>query len=108
MDKVCNGDIKAQIIEGVIVECVYVLLKVYEVPREKIANVLINILEYRGIKDKNKSVYISALMNFANNNIDIVDNILAAFSNDENVVASFDKDFNRLEAETWNLESEKG
>ena len=103
MDKIFHGDLKAIIHDGVLVECVYVLLKVYEVPREKISNVLINLLEYIGIVDKNKSIYISALKKFSNNNIDIVDNILAAFSNDEYVVASFDKDFEKLEAKMWDL-----
>lgn len=96
MDKIKEGKAKAKITEGVLVECVYVLLKVYNVPKEEIAGELINILEYIGIADENKFIYIEALKNFANNKIDIVDNILSASASGENAVISFDKDFRKL------------
>jgi predicted nucleic-acid-binding protein len=96
MDKIKEGKAKAKITEGVLVECVYVLLKVYNVPKEEIAGELINILEYIGIADENKFIYIEALKNFANNKIDIVDNILSASASGENAVVSFDKDFRKL------------
>ena len=96
MDKIKEGKAKAKITEGVLVECVYVLLKVYNVPKEEIAGELINILEYIGIADENKFIYIEALKNFANNKIDIVDNILSASASGKNAVISFDKDFRKL------------
>ena len=83
MDKVKNGVITAKIIEGVLVECVYVLLKVYKVPREEIGTVLIDILEYIGIEAENKAIYITGLKNFIDNRIDIVDNLLAAYADDD-------------------------
>lgn len=103
MDKVKDGEITAKIIEGVLVECVYVLLKVYKVPRGEIASVLIDILEYIGITKENKSVYITGLKNFANNRVDIVDNFLAAFADDDMVIVSYDEDFAGLNVETYRL-----
>jgi len=103
MDKVKEGEITAKIIEGVLVECVYVLRKVYNVPRGEIANVWIDILEYIGITGENKSVYITGMKNFANNQVDIVDNLLAAFTEGDKVIVSFDKDFAGLNVKTYCL-----
>ncbi|MGA1838986.1 MAG: PIN domain-containing protein [bacterium] len=103
MDKVKDGEITAKIIEGVLVECVYVLLKVYEVPRVEIAGVLVDILEYIGITRENKSVYITGLKNFANNRVDIVDNLLAAFAEGDKELVSFDQDFAGLNIKTYRL-----
>lgn len=103
MDKVKDGEITTKIIEGVLVECVYVLLKVYEVPRVEIAGVLIDILEYIGITGENKSVYIAGLKNFANNRVDIVDNLLAAFAEGDKEIVSFDQDFAGLNVKTYRL-----
>lgn len=48
-DKVKNGGAKAVILESVIAECVYVLTKIYQSPRERAAGSLIDILRYKGI-----------------------------------------------------------
>lgn len=48
-DNVRVGSIKAVIIESVIAECIYVLTKIYKVPKQKAAESLSDILHYRGI-----------------------------------------------------------
>ena len=43
-DKVKNGDVKAVILGSIIAECIYVLTKIYLVPRERAAGSLIDML----------------------------------------------------------------
>lgn len=75
-DKVKNGNEKAVILESVIAECIYVLTKIYKVPREKAAGSLIDILHYKGIANDDQKELIQALILFSERNIDIVDCIL--------------------------------
>lgn len=75
-DKVKNDNEKAVILESVIAECIYVLTKVYKVPKEKAADSLIDILHYRGIANDDRKELIDALTIFARQSIDIVDCIL--------------------------------
>jgi predicted nucleic-acid-binding protein len=57
-DKVKGGSEKAVILESVIAECIYVLTKIYKVPKDKAAGSLIDILHYKGIAndDQQKSL----------------------------------------------------
>ena len=48
-DKVKHGGVKAVILESVIAECMYVLTKIYQVPRDRAAGSLIDLLRYKGI-----------------------------------------------------------
>ncbi len=48
-EKVRSGAAKALILESVLVECVYVLVKFYKVPRGEAAGKLEAILGYKGI-----------------------------------------------------------
>ncbi len=97
MDEIRSGKMKAEILEGVLIECVYVLNKFYKVPREKVADTLIDILSYKGIVNKDKSELINALKAYKATQIDIVDHILASKSTPEKPVLSFDKDFKNLD-----------
>jgi predicted nucleic-acid-binding protein len=75
-DKVKNDNEKAVILESVIAECIYVLTRVYKVPKDKAAGSLIDILHYRGIANDDRKELIDALTIFARQGIDIVDCIL--------------------------------
>jgi predicted nucleic-acid-binding protein len=75
-DKVKNDNEKAVILESVIAECIYVLTKVYKVPKDKAAGSLIDILHSRGIANDDRKELIDALTIFARQSIDIVDCIL--------------------------------
>lgn len=96
-DKVKNGSEKAIILESVVAECVYVLTKIYKVPREKAAGSLIDILHYKGIANDDQKELIHALTLFSGHNLDIVDCILAAkvLDSGDNLF-SFDKELSRL------------
>ncbi len=96
-DKVKNGDEKAVILESVIAECIYVLTKIYQVPKDKASNRLIDILHYKGIANDDQKELIRALALFAEKDIDIVDSILCAKAVDSgDILFSFDKELNRV------------
>jgi predicted nucleic acid-binding protein len=97
MDSLRSGQNQALILEGVLVECVYVLSKVYKVPRDEIADTLSGILRYPGIVDAGKERYARALTLFCRHNVDIVDALLYATAIERGFeIFSFDKDLERL------------
>lgn len=96
-DKVKTGGESALILESVVAECVYVLTKIYKVPKEKTADSLKNLLRYRGIINEDKADLIKALTTFAEQSLDIVDCILYAKAKDTDTsLFSFDEDLNKL------------
>jgi predicted nucleic-acid-binding protein len=78
-------------------EVVYVLEKVYNVPRKNINNSLIILLDYPNISTSHKMVLKSALKLYLTEKIDFVDSILVAYNHISGVVIhSFDKKVNKL------------
>lgn len=63
----------------VIAEVVYVLTKVYNIPRIETSQAIIRFLKSRNIMCKNEDVVIRALQLFAENRLDFVDNVLLAY-----------------------------
>jgi len=98
MFDVSKGVKKAEILDIVIVECIYVMEKYYEIPKTEIVEKLSGILNFSGIVNPDRSEILEALLKYENSNIDIVDCILAACSSPEKVVISFDKDMKKLKA----------
>ena len=76
--QVLNGVTKAVILEGVLVECIYILTQIYKVPREEAAARLADLLLYKGIQNRDREELRTALNLFAEKNLDIVDCILYA------------------------------
>jgi predicted nucleic acid-binding protein len=96
-DKVKSGGQRAVILESVIAECIYVLIKIYKVPRDKAAGSLLDILHYKGIVNNDREELIASLNFFAGSNVDIVDCILLAKSKSSNsCLFSFDEGLNRF------------
>jgi predicted nucleic acid-binding protein len=92
-DKVKHGDIKAVILESAIAKCVYVLTKIYKVPRDRAAGSLIDILRYKGIANDDQQELIRALTLCAEHGLDIVDCILCAkAASAEDHLFTFDAD----------------
>lgn len=91
-EKVRVGEKKAIILESVLVECTYVLIKFYKIPKEEVTRELIDLLHYKGIVNSDKKELIDALIMFKEHKKDIVDCILWAKSQNYNMgVFSFDK-----------------
>ncbi len=101
-DKVKHGSIKAVILESVVAECVYVLTKIYKVPRDRAAGGLIDVLRYKGIANDDQQELIRALTLYAEQDFDIVDCILCAkaLSADDHLY-TFDNDLNKLARRSW-------
>ena len=89
MADIREGKIQAYVPESVLAECVYVLLKFYEVPKGEIASKLEGLLGYRGITGEHVPQMSAALRLFASRNISIVDAIV----------------FSIAEANGWQLET---
>ena len=95
--KVKNNEEKAIILECVIAECIYVLTKIYLVPKEQAAGRLIDILRYKGIVNTDRQALIQALFLFIGQNLDIVDCILYAKAADTgDFLLTYDSDLNKL------------
>ena len=98
MVKIFEGTKKAEIPDVVIVECIYVMEKYYQIHKIEISTKLSGILNFSGIVNLDRSEILEALLKYNSTNIDIVDCILAAHSSPEKVVVSFDKDMKKLKA----------
>ncbi len=103
MKDVSEGRKKAEILDVVTVECIYVLGKYYQVSKGEIVEKLSGILNFSGIANSNRAETLTALVKYRDSNIDIVDCILAAKSSLSKVVVSFDRDFEELKAVTETL-----
>ena len=98
MKDVSAGSLKAEIMECVMLECIYVLEKFYEIPRQEIADRLSRILNFQGIINSNKAILLKALFHYQKMTVDFADCLLASYSAKDKVVVSFDKDFKKLNA----------
>jgi len=98
MQEVAKGAKKAELPSVVVVECVYVMEKFYEIPKNEVVDRLSRILNIKGIDNPDKSEILDALVKYENSGADIVDCILAAKSSPQRVIVSFDKDFKKLKA----------
>jgi predicted nucleic-acid-binding protein len=94
---------KAELSPVVVVECVYVMEKFYEIPKNEVVARLSRILNIKGINIPDKSEILDALVKYENSGADIVDCILAAKSSPQRVIVSFDKDFKKLKANSEKL-----
>ncbi len=96
-DKVKDGSEKAVILESVIAECIYVLTKIYKVPKGKASDSLINLLHYKGITNEDRKELIIALTIFSDTGLDIVDSILCAKASGSGAnLFSFDEELNKF------------
>ena len=96
-DRVIEGSQRAIVLESVIAESVYVLTKVYRVPKREAARSLIDVLRYKGIANADQKELIQALALFSERNIDIVDAILCVkASGPDRSLLSFDGDLNKI------------
>lgn len=95
------GSIELHTSESIVAEVVYVLesKRLYSVERKVIAKSLGTILKIRGLKIPHKSIIISALELYSQNNIDFEDAVLISYtlSSKSNEIYSYDKDISKVE-----------
>jgi predicted nucleic-acid-binding protein len=94
------GEDEALLSEIIFAEVVWVLHKVYDIPREDISEKLSKLINYNGIKTiLSKEVFLESLKLYPVHSMDIQDIFLAVFSKaKECSVITFDKtDFKKLE-----------
>jgi len=96
-DKIESGILKAIILDTVLTECVYILDKVYKVPKSLIVENLVGLLQYKGLNMDNKAELMQALEYYKDTNLHIVDCLLAATALAHNIeLFSFDKDLSEF------------
>jgi len=96
---VISGKITVYIPDSVLAECVYVLLKVYKVPKPQVCETLTGLVNYAGVSEINKAVLIHSLQLFKQHNVDIVDAIVHATAKQRQwAVFSFDNDMKKFNA----------
>jgi predicted nucleic-acid-binding protein len=97
MAEVISGNTTVYIPDSVLAECVYVLSKVYKVPKQKICEVLAGVLSFAGISPANRDILIGSLQLFSEHKVDIVDAIVFTTAKHlEGEVFSFDRDMNKF------------
>ena len=91
LEKVRTGEEKAVILESVLTECVYVLLKIYGVNRSTIAEKLGGLLSYKGVTNPDKQDLIDSINLFGQTHLSFVDCLLCAKSkNNAMPIVTFD------------------
>ena len=93
-----NGSMMVELKLIVLFQLIFVLKSFYKVPKEQIANGVTDLLKYKGISVKNKSVIRRMLEIWRNNNLDIVDcHLIASLEGDtQNLLYSYDRDFDKF------------
>ena len=97
LEKVRTGDEKVIIPESVLAECVYVLLKVYQVERSIIADKFRNLFRYKGVVNPDRKDLIDSLLLFGQTDLSIVDCILCTKSRNHNLpLFTFDRKLQKI------------
>lgn len=78
MLEVKAGNLFAYIPDSVLAECIFVLLKVYKIPKSDICEKLAKICTYTGIIESNREILSLSLALYSKHNVDIVDAIVHA------------------------------
>jgi predicted nucleic-acid-binding protein len=97
MAKVITGETTVYIPDSVLSECIYVLLKVYKVPKIKTCEILTKLLNYQGVSEINRDILVSSYKLFSEHTVDIVDTIVHATAKYQHWdVFSFDQDMKKF------------
>ncbi|MBW1717760.1 MAG: PIN domain-containing protein [Deltaproteobacteria bacterium] len=93
-----QGKIQVELKLIVLFQVIFVLTSFYKIPRPRVAEVLTDLLKYRGIKIKEKKTIKRMLFLWKEHSLDIVDCYLLALleAEPQNVLYSYDKDFDRF------------
>jgi predicted nucleic-acid-binding protein len=94
-----RGDLRVELKLIVLFQVIFVLKSFYSVPIEDIARGMLDILEYKGIIIKDKTIVRRMLTLWHDNKFDIVDcYLIACLEGDkQNILYSYDRDFDKFE-----------
>lgn len=99
-EQVRTGMLRAQILESVVVECVYVLMKFYGAPKKEVTASLTGLLQYKGVVNRDKAALVEALRLMTETGLDMVDCVLVAKGRQGNQeIMTFDKQLDKLRRE---------
>jgi len=100
-EQIRTGRKKMVFLESVLVECVYILTRFYNVPRKEAAEALAGVMQYKGVVNRDKAALSAALALYAESNLDPVDCVLLAKARHNAMqVFSFDKTLIKAAAKT--------
>ena len=93
-----HGKIKVELKLIVLFQVIFVLKSFYKVPKDQIANGIADLLKYKGIAIKNKTMIRRMIEMWSNKKLDIVDcYLIALLENDsQNLLYSYDHDFDKF------------
>ena len=95
-EDLARGKIKAIISEGVLMECFFVLNKVYKYSRDEVIEMLITIMSFKNVVNEDKHILLQVLEILRAKNIDFIDALLCAKSKALGYkILSFDKDIEK-------------
>ncbi|NWF53167.1 MAG: PIN domain-containing protein [Syntrophaceae bacterium] len=93
LERAKTGEEKILILESVLTECVYVLLKIYRVEREIIAAKMRELISYRGVVNSDQKDLAEAARLFGKTDLSFVDCLLCAKSHlHKFTLLTFDKE----------------
>jgi len=97
LERVKDGKELIIIPESVLAECVYVLLRIYKVDRQNIAEKLRLLFLYKGVVNPDKEDLVDSINFFAQTNLSIVDCIICAKSvNNKMPIFTFDDELKNI------------
>ena len=92
LGQVRRGETGAYVCDAVVAECVYVLTRIYQVPRKEAASALEKLLRYKGICGPHTSALRRALRRYGSGSLSFVDTLLMEIANEQGIpVESFDR-----------------
>jgi len=95
-ENLAKGKVKAIISEGVLMECFFVLRKVYKYSKDEVIEMLSTIMSFKSVINEDKIILLEALNILKDKNIDFIDALLCAKSNLLGYeVKSFDNDIKK-------------
>jgi predicted nucleic acid-binding protein len=95
------GKITVELKLIVLFQTIFVLKSFYKVPKNQIVKAVKGLLKLKGLKIKDKKIVVSMMDIWDSNSIEIVDAYLIACleKNSQNILYSYDKDFDKFKIE---------
>ncbi len=93
-----NGDMHVELKLIVLFQTLFVLRSVYKVPKISVSEALLSLIEFKGIRIKEKKIVKKMLYLWGESNLEIVDCYLVACleANKQTILYSYDKDFDKF------------